>query len=102
MRTGRLKLSLTTYNASANFCPKVSGNPDRRGLKVLLTCSLDCSYSLTLDGRRTLRGTAVGRVPTAILFAGGVTRGAHALTATAVATVNAGPPATDTREFVTP
>jgi hypothetical protein len=69
-----------------------TSKPDKKGVKVTVTCSLDCSYTVTLD-RRRLTGTAVGRVPKVVRFAGTLTRGRHVVTATAVAVQNTGPPA---------
>ena len=63
---------------------------DRKGVNVSLTCSLDCSYTVSLNGR-PLRGTAVGRVPKAVLLKGRLSPGRHRVTARAVALVNAGP-----------
>jgi hypothetical protein len=73
--------------------PKVvisAGKPDKTGIKVLLTCSLDCTYTVTLDGRR-LTGTAIGRVPRPLVFKGAMRAGLHRVTAQAVAPMNPGP-----------
>jgi hypothetical protein len=72
--------------------------PDRTGMKVTLTCSLDCSYTVSLD-RRRLTGRAVGRVPKTLLFTGTLLRGRHALTARATAALNAGPPGSVSSSF---
>jgi hypothetical protein len=74
------------------------GKPDRNGVKVKLTCSLDCSYTLTLD-RRSLRGTATGRTPKTLLFKGKLAAGAHRVQARAVTPVNPGAAATASRSF---
>ncbi len=72
--------------------------PDRKGMKVTLTCSLDCSYTVLLD-RRRLTGRAVGRVPKPLLFKGALAGGRHALTARATAALNAGPAASVSASF---
>jgi hypothetical protein len=72
--------------------------PDKKGEKVTLTCSLDCSYTVTLD-RRRLTGRAVGRLPTTVRFKGALTRGRHVVTARATAVLNTGPPASATASF---
>jgi hypothetical protein len=72
--------------------------PDRTGMKVTLTCSLDCSYTVSLD-RRRLTGRAVGRVPKTLLFKGALAGGRHALTARATAALNAGPAASVSASF---
>jgi hypothetical protein len=80
--------------------PKVvigTARRDSKGLKVNLTCSLDCAYSVTLDTTRMARGIAVGRVTKAVVFPGAVASGPHDVTATAVATVNPGPAASAAR-----
>ncbi len=74
--------------------PKVvlkAGKPDKKGLKVTLTCSLDCAYTVSLDSRR-LAGTATGAVPATVAFAGALKKGRHTLAARATAALNAGPP----------
>ena len=78
--------------------PKVTisvGKPDTTGVKVFLTCSLDCIYSVTLDARR-LHGTATGKVTKTLLFRGKPAAGTHRVTAQAVASLNQGPPVTAT------
>ena len=67
-------------------------------MNVSLTCSLDCSYNLSLDGR-LLRGTAVGRVQKSIVFKGRPAPGRHRVTARTVALVNAGPPSVASASF---
>ena len=69
-----------------------TGKADKTGIKVFLTCSLDCTYSVTLDGRR-VTGAAVGRTPKTLLFKGPLQSGLHRLTAQGVVPMNTGPPA---------
>ena len=73
--------------------------PDRKGVKVSLTCSLDCAYVVVLDRKRRLVGTSVGRVTTTLVFKGTLPRGRHALAATAKAALNTGPPASAAASF---
>jgi hypothetical protein len=72
--------------------------PDKKGMKVTLTCSLDCSYTVTLD-RRRVTGRALGRAPKTLLFKGPLLPGRHALTARASAALNAGPPVSVSSSF---
>ena len=72
--------------------------PDKTGIKVVLTCSLDCAYIVTLDKRR-LTGTAFGRAPMTIAFKGALPPGAHRVTAQGVAPVNTGPAGTASLSF---
>ena len=74
------------------------GKPGKRGVKIFLTCSLDCNYTVTVDGR-PLSGVAVGRVRTAILFRGKLSRGSHRVTARGQVPLNTGPPGTASRSF---
>ena len=68
-----------------------ASKPDKRGVKVSLTCSLDCSYTVSLDGR-LLRGTAVGRVQKTLALQGRLAAGqASRHRAGASPLVNAGP-----------
>jgi hypothetical protein len=81
--------------------PKVvitTGKPDKTGIKVVITCSLDCNYTVNLDGR-ALAGAAVGRVPKTILFRGPLPAGAHRVTAQASVPANTGPPGTASKSF---
>jgi hypothetical protein len=81
--------------------PKIAlrvGKPGKTGIKVTLTCSLDCNYSVTLD-RRSLRGSATGRVPTTLVFRGPLAAGLHRASARALTPVNTGPPGSATRSF---
>ncbi len=66
--------------------------PAKTGVAVTLTCSLDCSYTVRLDGAQQLTGTAVGAVPKSLRFAGALKKGRHTIAAGATAAVNAGPP----------
>jgi hypothetical protein len=75
-----------------------ASKPTKSGTKVKLTCSLDCTYTVSLD-RRRLTGTAVGRVATTLLFKGTLPRGRHVVTARATAVANAGPPASARLSF---
>lgn len=72
--------------------------PDRTGLGVVLTCSLDCNYIVTVD-RRKLAGVATGGVATPLRFNGKLPKGTHVLRARATATVNVGPPAATSATF---
>jgi hypothetical protein len=75
-----------------------TGKPDKTGIKVFLTCSLDCTYTVTLD-KRPLSGTAVGRVPKTLLFKGALPTGVHRLSAQGVVPVNTGPAGTASISF---
>ena len=84
-----------------SLTPKIAlrvGKPGKWGIKVTLTCSLDCNYTVTLD-RRSLRGSATGRVPATIAFTGRLTPGLHRASASAVTPVNTGPPGSTSRSF---
>ena len=81
--------------------PKVSVKPARptaKGVTVTVTCSLDCAYTVVLDGRR-LRGTATGKVPARVTFKGKLPRGRHVVAASASAVMNAGPAGTARASF---
>jgi hypothetical protein len=75
-----------------------TAKPDKRGVKVTLTCSLDCSYTVSLGNHR-LTGTATGRVPKSLLFAGALKPGRHTIAARATAVLNVGPPVSVTQSF---
>jgi hypothetical protein len=75
-----------------------AGKPDKTGIKVTLTCSLDCTYTVTLDSRR-LTGTAIGKTPKTLLFKGALRAGLHRVTATGVVPVNTGPAGTASLSF---
>jgi hypothetical protein len=72
--------------------------PDKRGVKVLLTCSLDCFYTAALD-RRHLAGTATGAQPLTLVFTGRLRPGRHSLRVEATAVVNPGPPGSASSSF---
>jgi hypothetical protein len=74
------------------------GKPDRSGLKVKLTCSLDCNYTVALDSRR-LTGTAAGRTPKTLLFKGALPAGLHRLHAQGTVPVNTGAPGIVSKSF---
>jgi len=105
---GRVRLAAgSVHRGVAAPCPGMRLTPkvvisasmlDRRGVNVSLTCSLDCSYTVSLDGR-LLRGTAVGRVQKSILLKGRPAPGRHRVTARAVAIVNAGPASVASASF---
>jgi hypothetical protein len=75
-----------------------AGKPDKTGIKVTLTCSLDCTYTVTLDSRR-LTGTAVGKTPKMLLFKGALPPGPHRVTAQGIVPVNTGPAGTASLSF---
>ncbi len=75
-----------------------AAKPTRSGVKVTVTCSLDCAYTLTLDGRR-VTGKAVGRIPKTVAFKGKLRPGRHVVAATASAVLNPGPPASARTTF---
>jgi hypothetical protein len=75
-----------------------TGKPDKTGIKVTLTCSLDCNYTVTLDARR-LTGTAVGKTPKRLVFKGSLRAGVHRVTAQGVVPVNTGPAGTASLSF---
>ena len=72
--------------------------PDKTGIKVTLTCSLDCTYTVTLDGR-PLTGAAIGKTPKTLLFKGALPAGVHRVTAQGVVPVNTGPAGTASLSF---
>jgi len=77
--------------------PKVKLVPARltgTGLRVQMTCSLDCTYAVRLDSGGSVKGTATGSTPKTLIFHGSIAPGRHVLTATVTATTNAGPPKT--------
>jgi hypothetical protein len=69
-----------------------AAKPTALGVKLTLTCDLDCSYSVALDSRRKQTGTATGGTPKVLVFRGALAKGRHNATVTASATVNAGSP----------
>ena len=113
---GTPKSSLAAVTAAATSvhrgivasCPGLQLTPKltvkaTRSTKTLhrstLACSVDCSYTVRLDGRAVLKGTAVGRVPKPLVLRGALTAGSHRLAVTAAATMNTGPPATASLTF---
>jgi hypothetical protein len=75
-----------------------ASKPTKAGTKVKLTCSLDCTYTASLD-RRRLTGSAVGRAATTLVFKGALPPGLHVVVARATALLNAGPPASARLSF---
>jgi hypothetical protein len=69
-----------------------AGKPTKTTQPVTLTCSLDCTYAVRLDGKQTLRGTAVGGIAKKLRFPVAPVKGRHSLLGTATAALNAGPP----------
>jgi hypothetical protein len=67
----------------------------------MFTCSLDCAYTLTLDGRGA-RGRATGGVKTTVRFPTLPRSGTHTATVRATATVNVGPQGSSTRTLRLP
>ena len=97
----------TVHRGVAASCPGLqltpklvvrASKPGKTGIRVTLTCSLDCSYTVSLD-RRRLSGTAVGRVATALVFKGALPHGRHVVSARATAALNAGRPASARLSF---
>ena len=74
------------------------GKPDKRGVKVFLTCSLDCNYTVSVDSR-SLTGTATGRLTATIVFRGKLPPGLHRAAATGRVPLNTGPAGTASRSF---
>ncbi len=88
--------------ADLQLTPKLklaAGKPTKTAEPVTLTCSLDCVYTVRLDGKKTLRGTAVGGVARKLRFPGAYVKGRHSLVGTATAALNAGPPGRATLTF---
>jgi hypothetical protein len=82
--------------------PKITLSPGVRtatSLPLTLTCSLDCAYSVLLDGKPAAHGRAVGAVAKKLVLAKRLTPGRHLLQATATAAVNAGPAGVRTVSF---
>jgi hypothetical protein len=75
-----------------------AGKPDKTGVKITLTCSFDCTYTVTLDNR-PLTGTAVGKVAKTLLFKGALKAGLHRVSAQGVTPVNTGPAGTASLSF---
>lgn len=82
--------------------PKITvaaAKPTKTGVKVTLTCSLDCNYTVSLDGRQTVKGTAIGLTPKALVFKPAPAKGRHTVSATGVAVLNAGAAANAATSF---
>ncbi len=67
--------------------------------RVMLTCSLDCTYTARFDNGTVLTGAAVGRVPKTLVLRAKLSPGRHRLALTATAAANAGPPGTAALTF---
>ncbi len=76
-----------------------AGKPTKTGVTVTLTCSLDCSYTASLDRSRALVGTALGRTPTKVIFRAKLKKGRHSVAVKATATTNTGAPASAALTF---
>jgi len=96
VRTG----AQSVHRGVASVCPGLQltpkvgvrpAKPDKKGVKVTLTCSLDCAYTVLLDTRR-LTGQATGGVAKTLLFKGPLLPGRHVVRAQATAVLNTGPP----------
>jgi hypothetical protein len=74
------------------------GKPTKKGVKIVLTCSLDCNYTVTLDGR-TLTGQAIGRTAKPLLFKGALRAGTHRVSAQGIVPVNTGPAGIVSKSF---
>ena len=72
------------------------------GVKLTLTCSVDCAYTIAVAGRRSLRGTAVGGVRKTVALRWVLSPGPHPVKVTGVATVNPGPPGSASRTLQVP
>jgi hypothetical protein len=85
--------------------PKLTLAPGARTattVPLTLTCSLDCAYSVLLDGKPATHGHAVGSVPKKLVLAKRLTPGRHLLQATATAAANAGRAGLATVSFTVP
>jgi hypothetical protein len=84
--------------ASLQITPKLTlkaAKPTATATRVQLTCDVDCRYTVTLDGRRRVTGTAVGGTPKTLAFyTAKRTKGRHTAVAKAAAAKNAGAPGT--------
>lgn len=70
----------------------VAAKPVKTGETVTLTCSLDCSYTVRIDGSNPQTGTATGGVARKLRFPGQLAKGRHTVRADATAVLNTGPP----------
>jgi hypothetical protein len=96
-----LKRGVVAACPGLQLTPKLvlkTAKPSASGVKITLTCSLDCAYTLTLDGRR-VTGKALGRIPKTLTFKGKLRPGRHVVVATASTVVNPGPPAAARTSF---
>jgi hypothetical protein len=102
--------AISVHRGIAASCPGLQltpkvvlkvGKPDKKGVKVTLTCSLDCTYSVTVD-RRRLTGTAVGSTAKTLVFRGPFKPGRHPVAATALAVLNVGAPGSASSSFRSP
>jgi hypothetical protein len=69
-----------------------AGTPTKSGTRVRLTCSLDCTYSVRLDGGKAVTGSALAGIPKVLRFPETLRKGRHSLAGSATAALNAGPP----------
>ncbi|HEY6963552.1 MAG TPA: hypothetical protein VI408_16825 [Gaiellaceae bacterium] len=97
----------TVHRGIAAACPGMqlspkltvkAAKPTKKGVKVTVTCDLDCSYWVQVDSRR-LTGTAIGRTPKVVSFTLKLAKGRHVVTAQATAAANAGPPSSARASF---
>jgi hypothetical protein len=75
--------------------PKVTlkpAKPTKTGVKVTLTCSLDCNFRIQLDSGRPVTGAAIGNTPKVLTFKLALKKGVHRVAATGTTPVNTGPP----------
>ena len=94
----------TVHRGVAASCPGMHLTPKivlvAKAGSVQMTCSLDCTYLVTLDGRRA-NGKATGGVAKTVVSGHGLAAGRHVLRITATAVLNAGPPGTASLTFTT-
>ena len=69
-----------------------AGKPTKTAEPVTLTCSLDCTYAVRLDGRKTLTRHGRRRDRQEAAVPRRSAKGRHSLVGTATAALNAGPP----------
>jgi hypothetical protein len=106
VRTGATAVhrGIVTTCPDLKLTPKVTlrvSKPTKTAYRVLLTCSLDCAYTIRLDGAPAASGTAIGRVAKRVTLRARPAHGRHAVRATVTAAANTGPPATATLTFRT-
>jgi hypothetical protein len=94
----------TVHRGIAASCPGMQLTPRvtlaATAGTVRMTCSVDCTYTVTLDGRRA-NGKATGGVAKTVVTGHGLTPGRHVLKISATAALNAGPPGTASLTFTT-